>query len=78
MVLIVQNALTKFCVLALDVIFCIVMLYTVVSDESLNVTVQLIDETFIMISWNDLMLTDNVVNYYQVINVHVILVYRVG
>jgi len=77
-VLIVQHALAKFRVLALHVIFCIVMLYTVVSDESLNVTVQLIDETVIMISWNDLMSTDDVVNYYQVINAHVILVYRVG
>ena len=76
--LIVQNALAKFRVLALHVIFCIVMLYTVVSDESPNVTVQLIDETVIMISWNDLMLPGDVVNYYQVINVHVILVYRVG
>jgi len=42
------------------------ILCTVVSDKQLNITVQSVGETTIMLSWTTLVLMDDAVVYYQV------------
>ena len=54
------------------------MLCTVVSDRQLNITVQSVGETTIMLSWTELVLMDDTVLYYQVITYCMILMYSIG
>jgi len=54
------------------------MLCTIVSDRQLNVTVQSVGETTIMLSWTEIVLMDDTVLYYQVMTYCMILMHSVG